>query len=211
MRALTTPQRLTLDTADPMASERSPHDRAFVEIFDEHRDHLHRVALRLEGDAESAKDLIQETLLRAWAHFAEFTPGTHAGAWLATIMTRLFLDRLKHARVERRAEPELSIPEAVEWIPTIFGVTDADLYAAVRALDPPLREAVDLCYLQQMRRREAAAALNVPEGTIGTRLMRARERLFEALGHSLDHPLGHSLGRSIRHPIGHPIRARRKP
>ena len=175
-----------------MASERSPHDTgAFLEIFAEHRDQLHRVALRLSGDPEAAKDLVQEALLRAWDHFAEFTPGSHAGAWLVTIMTRVFLDRLKHWRVERNAEPELSVPEAVEWIPTIFDVSDADLYAAIRDLEPPLREAVELCYLKQMRRREVAAALNVPEGTIGTRLMRARARLFQLLTH--------------------PIRARKKP
>jgi len=164
-------------SVDNMSSE--PSD--FGELAELHRANLLRVAFRLSGNAETAKDLVQETLLRAFRRFAQFQRGTHAGNWLVAILTNLFFDQLKHQKVERKAEPKLAAAEAVECDPAISTISDADLYAAVQALEPELRDVVELCYLQQIRYRDAAAILNVPVGTIGTRLMRARDRLRDLL------------------------------
>jgi RNA polymerase sigma-70 factor (ECF subfamily) len=172
--------RATLALVDSMASEPPQrHVGDFGEIAEQHRAHLQRVALRLSGNAEIAKDLVQEALLRGLRRFDQFQHGTHASTWLVTILTNLYFDYLKHQKVERKAEPELAVPEAVESDSdsTISRIADADLYAAVQALEPELRDVVELCYLKQMRYREVAAVLNLPVGTIGTRLMRARARL----------------------------------
>jgi RNA polymerase sigma-70 factor (ECF subfamily) len=155
--------------------------QSFAEIAEQHRLLLHRVALRLSGNAETAKDLVQETLLRAWHRFDQFQPGTHAATWLVAILTNVYLDDLKHLKVVRKAEPELTVPEAVECESTIADITDAELYDAVKQLDPELREVVELCYFKQMRYHQAATVLNVPVGTIGTRLMRARTQLRKLL------------------------------
>jgi len=161
-----------------MASEQPQRDVSdFGEIAEQHRAQLLRVALRLSGNAETAKDLVQETLLRGLRRFDQFQPGTHAGTWLVAILTNLFFDHLKHQKVERKAEPDLAVPEVVECDATLSSIADADLYAAVQALEPELRDVVELCYLKQMRYREVAAVLQLPVGTIGTRLMRARARL----------------------------------
>jgi RNA polymerase sigma-70 factor (ECF subfamily) len=172
--------RAPLALVDSMASEPQHHGVAdFGEIAELHRALLHRVALRLSGNAETAKDLVQETLLRGLRRFDQFQQGRHAGTWLVTILTNLFYDHLKHEKVVRKAEPELVVPEAVECDPesTIAVIADADLHAAVQALEPELREVVELCYLKQLRYREVSEILNLPVGTIGTRLMRARARL----------------------------------
>jgi len=153
----------------------------FAAIATQHRTALHRVAMRLSGDAALAEDLVQETLLRALRRFEQFRPGTHPGTWMAAILTNLYFDYLKHQKVERKAEPELARAEEVEDDPVLGGVADDDLYAAIRSLEPELRRVVELCYLEQMRYREVAAILDVPVGTIGTRLMRARARLRELL------------------------------
>ena len=155
----------------------------FGQLAELHRSYLQRIALRLSGNADTAKDLVQETLLRAFRHFDQFQAGTHAGTWFSTILTHLFLDHLKHQRVERNAEPDLAAPEAIEPASSsmIASIADTELYAAVEALEPELREVVELCYLKQLRYREAGAILNVPVSTIGTRLMRARARLRELL------------------------------
>jgi RNA polymerase sigma-70 factor (ECF subfamily) len=165
-----------LALVDDMAREPTAD---FGEIAEQHRALLFRVALRLSGNPEIAKDLVQETLLRGLDRFKQFRVGTDAGTWLVTILTNLFFDQLKHQKVERKAEPELAVPEAVEHDAEslIAMIPDADLYDAINALDPELRETVELCYLQQMRYREASELLSVPVGTIGTRLMRARARL----------------------------------
>jgi len=151
----------------------------FGEVAKIHRAMLHRVALRLSGNPEVAKDLVQETLLRGLRRFDKIRHGTHAGAWLVRILTNLFYDYLKHQKVVTEAEPDLAAlePRDIESDSIFCTIADADLYAAVNALEPELREVVELCYLQQKRYHEAAVILDVPAGTIGTRLMRARVRL----------------------------------
>jgi RNA polymerase sigma-70 factor (ECF subfamily) len=176
------PARSRLVLVDRMSSE-PPSARTefgdFGEVAENHRALLHRVALRLSGDPEVAKDLVQETLLRGLRGFEKLRPGTNVGAWLVTILTNLFYDNLKHQKVITKAEPDLVVLKAddIEYDSIFCRIADADLYAAVEALEPELREVVELCYLQQKRYHEAAAILNVPAGTIGTRLMRARVRL----------------------------------
>lgn len=171
--------------AEGMASELPQTDAvAFAEIANAHSAMLHRVAQRLSGNLEAAKDLVQETLLRAWRRFDQPRQGTHPATWLVTILNNLFFDQLRHEKVECKAKPALAIQAEVEEIecdPAISCVSDDELRAAVRALEPQLRDVVELCYLKQMRYRDAAVILNVRIGTIGTRLMRARERLHDLL------------------------------
>jgi len=174
--------RAALALVVDVASEQPPSDVGeFGELAELHREHLRRVAVRLSGNAEIAKDLVQETLLRALRRFDRFQPGTHVRTWLVTILTNLFLDQMKHENVKRKAEPELVALEPIEDEPALSVVADAELYAAIQALEPELRDVVELCYLKQMRYREVAVKLNLPTGTIGTRLMRARARLRELL------------------------------
>jgi RNA polymerase sigma-70 factor, ECF subfamily len=148
----------------------------FREITEQHEEHLRRLALRLSGDREAAQDLLQETLTRAWSRFAQFRHGTNARAWLVTILTRLFYDGLKHARVISKAEPELMTLRSVahDAVPRIAG---PQLWAAVKSLEPDLRSVVERCYIEDMSYKAIADELKVPIGTIGTRLRRARERL----------------------------------
>lgn len=153
----------------------------FAAIARQHRDQLMRVALRLSGNAEVAKDLVQEALLRGLQRFDRFRRGTDACTWLATIVTHLYFDYLKHQKVVRKAEPELAGSEIGDDEPELAAISDAALYAAVEALEPELREVVELCDLKGLRYREAAELLGVPQGTIGTRLKRARERLLAIL------------------------------
>jgi RNA polymerase sigma-70 factor, ECF subfamily len=188
--------RAPLALADSMASDRPPSDPPaphpppepsarlrtdFAAIAAHVRPSLQRVAVRLSGNASLAEDLVQETLLRALRRFDQFRPGTHPATWMATILTNLYFDYLKHQKVERKAEPELAQPEAIEVDLVIGEIADDVLHAAIRSLEPELRRVVELCYLEQMRYREVAAVLDVPVGTIGTRLMRARIRLRELL------------------------------
>jgi RNA polymerase sigma-70 factor (ECF subfamily) len=155
----------------------------FGKVAEIHRPMLLRRAMHLAGNAEIAKDLVQETLLRGFRRFHKLQHGGHAGAWLMRILTNLFYDYLKHQRVVSKAEPELATSEADDDQGDSIYVTIGDdrLHTAIHGLEPELREVVELCYLRQMRYREVAAQLNVPVGTIGTRLMRARLRLRSIL------------------------------
>jgi len=155
----------------------------FGEIARQHQAHLHVVALRLAGDRDVAKDLVQETLARALFHFTEYIQGTNARAWLVTILTRLHLDQRKHEKVVTKAGQQIVTMELVERDIdlTIPNISDAMLWRAVDSLEPRLRQIVELRYAQQLSYKEIAARLGLTVGTVGTRLMRAHEQLKRSL------------------------------
>jgi len=134
----------------------------------------------MTGRADVADDLVQETLLRGMRSFAQFRQGSNARTWLVTILTNLFRDHCKHVKVVTKAEPEIVLLHETEEL-LVSRVSDEELQAAIRALEPELREVVELCYLRQMKYREVAERLKLPVGTIGTRLLRARELLRRSL------------------------------
>jgi RNA polymerase sigma factor (sigma-70 family) len=181
---------VSLALVDSVVAQRPPSGAGaltgFAQIAAQHRPYLQRVALRLSGNTDIANDLVQDTLLRALRRFEQFQPGTQASMWLSKIMTNLFLDRIKHQRVERDAEPSLLATTEDMSGPPVADLTDAELYAAIEALEPELRKVVELCYLQQIGYRAAAEVLGIPVSTVGTRLMRARECLRERLTSSED-------------------------
>jgi RNA polymerase sigma-70 factor (ECF subfamily) len=174
-------RQIAADAADELEREARERDERAADEFGAiarlHEAYLYRAAVRLSGDKEIAKDLAQETLARALLHFGQFKPGTNVRAWLATILTRLFFDHLKHEKVVTRASPELMALETIDRDMTIPRVSDAVLWAAVESFEPDLRSVVELRYCQQLSYREIADALQLRVGTVGTRLMRAHERL----------------------------------
>ena len=162
------------DMADPPTRDAA----AFRKLVASHEPFLQGAALRLSGDRELAKDLVQETLARALVNFHRFQQGTNARAWMVTILTRLYYDYLKHQDVVNKASAQLVTLEVTECDMGLMPVeSDEKVNGAVDALEPDLRAVVICCYLQGLSYKQAAATLNVPIGTISTRLMRARERL----------------------------------
>jgi RNA polymerase sigma-70 factor (ECF subfamily) len=151
--------------------------REFHRLAKQHDVYLRRVAFRLSGDMETAKDLVQDTLARALIHFDQFEQGTNARGWLVTILTRLYYDMIKHARVISKAQDDLTTLAPLEYEDSAPSIADAQLWDAVEALEPDLRGVVERCYVHDMSYKAIADELKVPVGTIGTRLRRARERL----------------------------------
>lgn len=156
----------------------------FAQIAEIHRPFLLRIALWLSGNSDLAKDLVQETLLRAMRR-SDRLQKRNPGAWLVTILTNLFYDYLKHQKVVTRLEPTLrTLGEAdieIESNASTYNISDGELHAAVQSLGPELRQTIEYCYFQNMGYRQVAEILKVPVGTIGTRLMRARRRLRKLL------------------------------
>jgi RNA polymerase sigma-70 factor, ECF subfamily len=155
----------------------SAHPIDFAEVDQRHRSKLMATALRLSGNHATAEDLVQEALVRGMERVAQLAPGSNIAAWLATIVTNLYFDRRRRGRVEQRAVPQLAALRDDLCEMTLVAVPDTALHAAIAALETDLRAVVELCYLQDMRYREAAEQLGVPTGTVSTRLMRARHRM----------------------------------
>lgn len=161
--------------ADPPGS-----NPAFGEIVQEHRSYLLGLAVRLSGNRELAEDLVQDSFKRALRRFGELRPDSHVRAWLATILTRLFLDHNKHNHVVERALAKLSTEDDIAADPIPPEVSHAALREAIEQLEPELREIIE-CHLAGKAYKQIAAELRIPIGTVSSRMKRARDRLKELL------------------------------
>lgn len=136
---------------------------------------LRRYARALTGDAFAADDLVQDTLERACRKWALWQQGTHLRAWLLTIMHRLFVNQYR----QRTARYTVSIDEAELNTPSYTSSADTtiDLQRCLLLLPDEQRAVLLLVTLEDFDYQEVAGILNVPIGTVMSRLSRARSRL----------------------------------
>jgi len=162
-----------------------------------HLDAVYRFALRLSGSSDGAEDLVQETFLRAYRSWHQYRPGTRCKSWLFTICRNVFLrqaergrrhDRIVEAESPREgpgpsdANPLWSALDGVDPEGAFFGsLVDESILQAVDALPDEYREAVVLSDLEGLSYEEVAEVLEVPVGTVKSRLYRGRRRLQHAL------------------------------
>jgi RNA polymerase sigma-70 factor (ECF subfamily) len=154
-----------------------------------HLDSLYGTALRLTRRPADAEDLVQETYLKAFRSAHQFEPGTNLKAWLFTILHNTFRNTRRHDvrspvdvdsdAVDRAADGTSggASPEQILANATI----DGDLQAALDSLGEPFRQAVWLRDVEELSYAEIAQALDVPIGTVMSRISRGRRALFEAL------------------------------
>jgi RNA polymerase sigma-70 factor (ECF subfamily) len=139
-----------------------------------HIPRLRRYARALAGDSHRADDLVQDTLERALTKFHLWRHGSDLRAWMFAIMHNVFINQLKARR-------ELALDEAAEASLEGAAYSDPlelrDLDAALRRLPVEQREVLLLVGLEQLTYSEASHALDVPVGTVMSRLSRGRERL----------------------------------
>jgi RNA polymerase sigma-70 factor (ECF subfamily) len=144
---------------------------------------LLRTATRLSGARDAAEDLVQETYLQAWRSFSRFQPGTNCRAWLYKILM------FSHSRVRRDQSRRPLVTELDEATETALQfdpqtpdtLTAASVKASFDALPEPFRIAVLLVDVEGLTYREAADALDVPIGTVMSRLNRGRKLMRLAL------------------------------
>lgn len=140
---------------------------------------LLRLAARLCGSAEAAEDLVQETYLQAWRSFHRFEAGTNCRAWLYKILLFTYSSqRRKRARQPFLVELDAAGESALLMdAPTPDTLTAEAVKAAFERLPEPFRTLVLLVDVEELTYREAADALNVPIGTVMSRLSRGRRLL----------------------------------
>ncbi len=146
-----------------------------------HLDLLYRVALRLTHDPAAAEDLVQETMLKALRAWQSFRPGSNARAWLVTILRHQFINgwRKSHrgpTQVDIDAIPELG-GEADPEGRFFAGLVDDEVTRAIDQLPEEFREVLLLSDLEGLPYAEVAQALDIPIGTVKSRLFRARRTL----------------------------------
>jgi RNA polymerase sigma-70 factor (ECF subfamily) len=173
----------------PRAAGHDADGEEFARAALSHIDSLYGTALRLTRRAADAEDLVQDTYLKAFRSSHQFAPGTNLKAWLFTILHNTFRNARRHDgrnpvdvdsdAVERAVGDgpgELS-PEQILTRDTL----DADLQAALDALPEAFRQAVWLRDVEELTYAEMAAVLDIPMGTVMSRISRGRRALFQGL------------------------------
>lgn len=145
---------------------------------------LRRFARYLARDADHADDLVQETLIRALAALPQLDPEGNLRAWLFTILQNVLRGEWRRRR-RNPVRDDVSLDNAPEpqRAGSQFATAQlAELSAAIRRLPPRFREVLMLCGVEGFDYEEAARILDVPVGTIRSRLSRARNMLKEWSG-----------------------------
>jgi RNA polymerase sigma-70 factor (ECF subfamily) len=156
-------------------------------------DSLYRTALRLTRVPADAEDLVQETYLKAFRAADRFEPGTNLRAWLFTILHNTARNRARdRARdtvmvdseiIERAADrPDHGVADTPESL-LLRDALAPELQSAIDDLPDAFREAVWLRDVEEFSYAEIAEMLNIPPGTVMSRISRGRRMLFDRLHH----------------------------
>jgi RNA polymerase sigma-70 factor, ECF subfamily len=185
----------TQSEGDPRRLAEEARDRVrFEEEALELADQMYRVARRLVGSREEAEDLVQDAYARAFRSWRSFRPGTNLRAWLFRILTNLNIDR---GRREQRAPDTQPIEEGDYYLYNRLeenGATDVDevverlsqdsIVQALSAVPHDFRDVIVLVDIGDFSYQDAAQILDIPVGTVMSRLHRGRRILKQALAES---------------------------
>lgn len=168
---------------------------AFNELMAAHEDRVFAICLRMLKNREAALDATQETFLTVFRKADRYRAQAAFSTWLYRVAVNTCYDHLRREK-RKQADP---LPESHD--PPDLGADDVfdaidvrpDIEEALTELSPEFRAAVVLVDLQGMSLDQAADTLDVPTGTIKSRLFRARRQLAESLG-NLRPPTDHQNG-----------------
>lgn len=169
----------------PGSDEDSGRSPTWEDVARDHGRFLYTVAYRLTGDHDDAQDLVQEVLVRVQRGLDTYRPGSMEG-WLSRIATNAFLDDVRR----RKRRPLQVVPELTDQQVPRAATPDEelaaqalpdDVQAALDALPEDYRAAVVLCDVVGLGYHEIAESLDVPVGTVRSRIHRGRALLREAL------------------------------
>ncbi len=159
-----------------------------------HLDALYSMALRLARNSDDAGDLLQETILRAYRFFHQFETGTNCRAWMLTILFNNFRNGYRKSSREQpaastedferkletqsmHADPAASNPESM-----LSGRgMEGEVETALASLPEEFREAILLVDVEELSYQEVSGVLNIPIGTVKSRVSRGRAILRESL------------------------------
>ena len=180
----TDPRRLAAEARDRVRFEEDALGLA---------DQVYRVARGLVGTREEAEDLVQDTYARAFRSWQQFTPGTNLRAWLLRILTNLNIDRARKQQRRPETQPleegdyflynklEEQAGQPLEEEAVVERLSQHDIVSALSAVPHDFRDVLVLVDIGDFSYQDAAQILDIPVGTVMSRLHRARRVLKSEL------------------------------
>ncbi len=203
------PARSTIDPSRPASSDGQSSGSSEIEVLGQDTEHgwgfeqaaipfldgLYNMAYRLTRNAEDAEDLVQETYFKAYKHYDKFEAGTNLKAWLFRIMKNTFINGYRKIQNRPPQSPFSDIEDSFENLVDSGGVResknpeqeflakvmDEDVQEAIDTLREDYRMVILLVDLEGFSYKEAASILEVPVGTVMSRLYRGRRMLEQVL------------------------------
>ncbi|MFN5169313.1 MAG: sigma-70 family RNA polymerase sigma factor [Cyclobacteriaceae bacterium] len=182
-----------MDEAPRQHYSDSEKQSVFDNEFMPHMSSMYNFGYRLTLNSDDAQDLVQDTYLKAYRFIDSFQKGTNAKAWLFRIMKNSFINDYRKKRkepnkvdyqeveayynsedVDRQITPDLRVD-------VLQGMIGDEISNALNALDVDFRTVIILCDLEGFKYEEMAKILDIPIGTVRSRLHRARNLLKEKL------------------------------
>ncbi len=174
-------------------STSNPKHKEFEEQALPHMEVLYNYGLRMTGNPDDARDLLQETFLKAYRFWDKFEQGTNLRAWLFRIMKNTYINLYRKESKEPSkvdydeiedyynvVRDEASDPNDLQE--KIFGqLLDDDVSKALESLPEEFRTVVILCDIEGLAYEEIAEFLQIPVGTVRSRLHRGRKLLYTKL------------------------------
>lgn len=163
------------------------HEDAWADLIDRHGRRLFNLALQFSGGREEAEDLTQEIFIRLYQNLRTYRGEVPLMGWALRLSRNLCIDHYRRTRQERKWRRVTEV--VLEQLPA-SGDFEADLqrrqhleavYEALSEIQEGYAEAVLLCDLQGLSLEEASAYLDIPLGTLKSRLHRGRQHLTEAV------------------------------
>ena len=173
------------DDAELLRKARKGDTGAFHQLVDRHADSLYVLSLSLTGNASDAEDVVQETLLGAYSSLASFAGRSSVKTWLSRILVNQAARHHRSQRVRNAAQPvrlseasRAMLREASEHqSPIVASEIRMDVMEVLQSLRPEHRAVIALRELDGLSYAEVAEVLNLPQGTVESRLHHAREEL----------------------------------
>ncbi len=183
------------ETPEITPKERAARDKVFYDELFPQADALYNFAYHLALDESRARDLVQETFLKAYRAIASYQPGTNAKAWLFRILKNAFINeyRKKSKRpkqvdfedVQRYVEDDTIKPASTDGFKfnndAFSGMMGDEVTMAINNLPVDFRTTLLLCDVEDFTYEEIAAIMDIPIGTVRSRLFRARNLLKNQL------------------------------
>lgn len=160
----------------------------FVRELESHLDAAYNFARWLTSGSDEAEDVVHDAMARALSRWKQYTPGTQMRSWLLTIVRRTYLNRLRREKYEVTSS---GYPENEEMIPAAAssnepgrlppGLMRRDIDAALSSLPEGQRSLILLADVEELKLEEIAEIMEIPIGTVKSRLWRARNSLRQKL------------------------------
>jgi len=171
----------TTDELQLIALAKQGDMQAFETLYHLYKSALYRTALAISGDRFLAEEILQEVFLRAYRHLPQMRTDVSAAPWLYRVMVNLTYDL-----TARRKRGQTVLQKLADWLPSPVKSPESQLETqelqsmvlkAINQLEIKQRTTLVLFYLQEFSLEEIAEIMNVPVGTVKSRLFYARKKL----------------------------------